>query len=239
MRDIAPTNIIFQKILTILTSWTGYSHIVEAMDQFPNMNIYLAGGAVRNVILCRKEKPKDFDFFIRGESYLLAVEKITKHGRILRGPFGSPRWFPESSAAQYCDLVSIARVDHGLGPCRDITDVLRQFDFTGNAIAVDLRTGEIFDPVNGVLDLNSRIMRGVRFDFPSEPIAPGQTLTRPAAQWFRILHYSAKLNLNIEPLTCRWLLENQHYFREYEAFVASYFTPHPQILDVFSKIAQP
>ena len=39
--------------------------------------------------------------------------------------------------------------NHGLGYCKSIIDVLKQFDFTGNAIAFDLRAQAFFDPAGG------------------------------------------------------------------------------------------
>ncbi|MFQ5853802.1 MAG: hypothetical protein ACE5JU_24860 [Candidatus Binatia bacterium] len=225
---------IFAKVRHLLESWAGYDDLIRAMDEVKGIKIYLAGGALRDTILCRKEKPKDFDLFIAGESFAHVVEKMAKRGCMLRGPFGSPRWFPKHSEDQYCDLVAIALFNHGLGPCRDIMEVLRQFDFTGNAVALDITTGKFFDPLGGYSDLSSGIMRAVRFDFPAEPIGTGYTLTRPAAVWFRILHYAITLNLAIEPVTMRWLVENDRYRGEYEAFVAALSRPHPEILKLIS-----
>lgn len=118
----------------------------------------------------------------------------------------------------------IDRFFNGLWRCEDIVDALNQFDFTGNAIAVDLRTGAIFDPQNGRRDMARRILRGVRFDYPDEPIAPGQVLTRPVVLWFRLVYYARLLGLTIEPVTKAWLNAHRAFERWRGEYAATFFT---------------
>jgi len=125
-------------------------------------------------------------------------------------------------------VVPITRFFNGLWPCENITDVLNQFDFTANGVALDLRTGQFFDPQNGARDIGKRIMRAVRFDYPDQPIAPGIPLTRPEVVWFRILHYAEVLGLKIERATHQWLQANRCYEADAEQFVAPFFPLHPQ-----------
>ena len=219
---------ISEQVRIDLLSWSGFSRIEYILTMYPNLRIYLAGGAIRDKILGRSGTRGDFDFFLSGHDYTSALAFLNKTGRMTIGPRGSPRWYPEGSSHRYCDVVATDRLDHGLGPCETMLDVLKQFDFTGNAIALDLRSHTIYDPVNGIDDLLEGIIRAVRFDFPLTSIASGQTLTHRASLWFRILHYAALLELKLEDNTLRWVKENKHLFSEYDSFVSAYFIPLPE-----------
>ena len=218
-----------------LESWPGYHVIKDFIQHNPRLEIFLAGGAVRDVVLGR-ESANDFDFFVSGDGFDSLLRNLGKLGWLESGPLGSPRWYPENSTAKYCDLVPIDRVNHGLGPCAGIQDVLGQFDFTGNAIAYDLKRSEIIDPYQGCLDLAQRTMRATRFDFPDLPLRRGSPITWRATRWFRILHYATKLGLSIEPVTYEWLRANKHYREQVDEFTAVFFRPS---LGPFERIGSP
>ncbi len=221
---------IVQPVIASLEAWPGYRALSEVIASLAELEIYLAGGVVRDSILGRKHSPHDFDFFLGGgEVVEEALTMLERYGRMWSTPFGSPRWQPVEGPV-HCDLVPIARFDDGLWPCEDIIDVLNQFDFTGNAVAVDLRTGAFFDPQNGQRDLLRRVLRAVRFDFAEEPIALGQALTRRTVLWFRLLHYASKLSLTIEPITLSWLLEHRELEHRAKAFEVAFFRPTPGYL---------
>ena len=108
--------------------------------------------------------------FLGGDSTDEILDVLESQGEMVTGPFGSPRWYPTHGTRSSWDLIPIATFWNGLWPCEDIVDVLNQFDFTGNAIAIDVRTGSVYDPQNGRRDMERRTMRAVRFDYPDEPI---------------------------------------------------------------------
>ena len=110
--------------------------------------------------------------------------------------------------------------------CENIVDALNQFDFTGNALAVDVRGDRLFDPQNGLRDMRQRLMRMVRFDYPDEPILPGNRLGRLTVLWFRILHYAAELDLAIEPVTRGWLVRHGSAERHLDVFSEDFFVPN-------------
>lgn len=93
----------------------------------------------------------------------------------------------------------ISRFYNGLWVCQNIVNVLNQFNFSGKAIAMDLRSKEFYDPMKGWTHLEHRIMRAIRFDYPEEQIKDVLRITRPAVVWFRILHYAAFLPLPSSP----------------------------------------
>ena len=214
------------RVFTALRSWAGFSTLTRIMNLFPEVDVYLAGGVVRNALLDRAENSKDFDFFLAGERVEAAIAAWAKSGSMEVGPFGSPRWYPDRSIPKYCDLARIDRFSTGLWACEDIIDALNQFDFTGNAVAVDLRSGRLFDPQNGRRDLTRRILRAVRFDYPDEPIVPGHSLSRLVVLWFRLVHYATALDLEIEPITHNWLTDRIAYRAQLPTFTAVFFAPH-------------
>jgi hypothetical protein len=227
---------IYEKVLRVLDSSAGFDAIAATMDALPKLEVYLAGGAVRDVLVSQEPISKDLDFFLGGQDVESALSHLERRGELLTGPFGSPRWFPNADRQFYCDLVPIRRFHNGLWQCEDITDVLNQFDFTANALAVDLRCGQFYNPQNGHRDLLRRIMRAVRFDYPEEPMARGARITRPAVVWFRILHYAAALNLTIEPVTMAWLKNHSRFLQQAAAFENLIFPLHQEALEPLTSL---
>jgi hypothetical protein len=222
------------EIFSILESWSGFDIVRNIMWRYPKLQIYIAGGVVRDVFLSEGSHPKDVDLFLNGPDVDQALDHLDRYGTLGTGPFGSPRWKPEGTF-QYADVIPIARFFNGLWPCEDILDVLNQFDFTCNAMALDLRSGAFFNPQNGVRDARRRLMRAIRFDYPDESIAPDNVLSRPAVLWFRLLHYAASRNLTMEPVTLSWLRDHRHFQLYQEPFVASFFPLHS---DAFALLEQ-
>jgi hypothetical protein len=215
----------FAEIRHQIELWCGYPVLDEVWRHFDDLRIYVAGGAVRNALLGITAVPKDFDFFLQGASITSVIEAFRSNGRLMTTPFGSPRWYPRGNAIQYADLIPIEDFAPGLWPCENIVDVLDQFDFTANAVAFDLRTGEMFDPQNGVRDAKRRVMKMVRFDYPYGPYVPAASLDRNAVLWFRIVHYASVFKLTFEPLTRTWVREHQNYKRHSEEFTQQFFMP--------------
>lgn len=217
------------KALKILELWAGFVWLARALEKFSKVQIFLAGGALRDIFGSENRKPKDFDFFIAGPGVEDFLDFLAHHGKLSMGPFGSPRWFPENSPDSYADIILIECFYNGLWKCEDIVDVLNQFDFTANAIALDIRTPRLFDPQNGIRDAQMRVMRAVRFDYPDEPISSCCSLSRPSVLWFRLIHYAKVLKLEIEPVTMRWLLENSRFSGDVEQFGEIFFLPNIEL----------
>jgi hypothetical protein len=213
------------KVFDKLHEWPGYETYSRVTQAFPSLEVYLAGGVVRNAVLGQDIHCKDFDLFFGGDHVDAALHVWAEDGNMKLGPYGCPRWMPRLNSGPYCDLIPIRRFTPGLWPCEDIVDVLNQFDITGNAMAFCLRSGRFFNPQNGLRDMERRILRCVRFDYPDEPFAPGQSLSRLGVLWFRMLHYASTLNLRIEPITLDWLTERVHFLSAKGAFAALFFEP--------------
>lgn len=208
----------YPEVQRLLESWSGFPVLHEALRTHADLRVYVAGGVIRNVILGLSSASKDWDFFLAGPSAHETNNLFRLRGLLAETPYGAPRWYPQGEKSQYADLIPVVDFVPGLWRCENIVDVLNQFDFTANAIAFDLRTGEAFDPQNGARDAARRIMKMVRFDYPNGPYISGATLDRNVVLWFRVLHYASTLNLEIEPLTRAWLLARgdiQIYTKEF------------------------
>lgn len=139
-------------------------------------NIFLVGGAVRDLVL--KENPKDFDFSVESNSFDEMKESIINNGFEIF--LESPQYFTIRARAK--NNWSFANIDMSHKTfdfvlCRkegeysdgrrpdsvsvgSIEDDLSRRDFTVNAMAMDA-LGNILDPWNGKEDLQSNTLKCV------------------------------------------------------------------------------
>lgn len=220
-------------VIEVCEGWSGFDNIRHIVDENSDLDWYVSGGVVRDVLSASKRKPKDFDIFVSGQRHSSILESLAVSGSIVRGQFGSPRWVPENGDGCYADIIFIDDFNNGLAHCETIVDALRQFDFTANAVAVNLLSGIVIDPVGGVFDAENKILRCVRFDFPDEPISDSLNLSRQCVLWCRLWHYAAILNFDIESLTLKWL-ENNHISKsELSRFETAFFSIDRRLIKSF------
>jgi Poly A polymerase head domain len=206
-----------------LHEWAGWWELGRLVSQYPSVRIFALGGVIRDALLRHSAPSKDFDFIVYGNGSREAVQSLSKFGRLTFGPFGSARWYP-SGTDIYADIANASDWT-SLWSCENILDVLNACDFTANAIAYDLRNGDIIDPQNGRRDIVRRQIRAVRFDFPERPVSTTCPLSQPIISWFRLLHYAQKLDMTIEPVTMQWLIRNQSYRSRKPDFSKYFFEP--------------
>ena len=151
------------------TTWHAYKALEAAGGR-----VYVVGGAVRDALLGKE--PNDFDLMCTGLStdemsrVLNALVK-QKRGRsvdvtgkdfgVLRykeGPYDEveialPRRERATGGGGHKDFMVDA--DHTMTPEED----LYRRDFTINAMAVDLQTGQLVDPFHGLDDIKTRTLR--------------------------------------------------------------------------------
>lgn len=213
------------RVRELLQGWSGFSVLNEAMQTFADTDVFIVGGVLRDLFSEANRVPRDFDFFLGGPNVDKFVSWLGERGTLGVGPFGSPRWWPEEEESRYADVISIAHFYNGLWACRNIVDALNQFDFTANAVALNLRSKELFDPQNGTLDAKRRLMRAVRFDYPDEPISQQCSLSRLSVLWTRLVHYANILNFSLDPVTRTWVQHHSHYAADAEVFGELFFPP--------------
>ena len=186
---------------------------------------YVCGGAIRNVLM-GKADVKDLDLFINlpKERFGEVVEHLKKIGWVEYGQYGAPRLYIHDEEL-YIDVVPFTNFSGYGYPIDTINGLLMNFDFTANAIGVNITTGEVYNPVNGIEDIEKKILKAVRTDFPEMPVSDNIPLSAVSVFWFRLLHYQVKLGFTLDEKTEQWIVENKHRMRDREMFVNYFFEP--------------
>lgn len=166
--------------------------LAPTMAALPELEWYLVGGCVRDVILGRGIAT-DIDLVARNVPIDRLMEELRKHGKVdLVGKAFGVLKFSRSDSSSHVDIAlprtelaggSGARRDFAVHADEELTiqDDLSRRDFTVNAMAWNIGKGELIDPFGGYADLEakrivavgrpedrfgedlSRMLRGVRF----------------------------------------------------------------------------
>lgn len=173
------------------------------------VKLFEVGGCVRDKLL--GVPSKDVDFAVEAESFEAMEQHIKAEGlkvflskpEFLTIRAGVPKGHPLRARCKDADFV-LCRKD---GPTTDgrrpdsvepgtIFDDLARRDFTVNAIAVDVQSGEVIDPHGGAADLEAR-----RLSFVGNPHA---RVEEDGLRLLRGLRFSLTKHLTIaEPLAFR------------------------------------
>ncbi|MBA3733981.1 MAG: HD domain-containing protein [Actinobacteria bacterium] len=152
------------------------------------LDAYLVGGAVRDEQLGIESK--DADFVVPGVDYDGLRAALERHGRVedleVAGRQVGARLYPKDRGVRALAPAGIEfappRAERSTGPARhdfeivadpniSIEDDMARRDFTVNAMAKRLSTGETVDPFHGADDLKNRILRTVRpRSFAEDPL---------------------------------------------------------------------
>lgn len=205
MKKIYETRL--KKLQAKLVRGSAFKFIKELFKKFPESEVYLVGGAVRDVLL-GKEKQKDFDFVVR-EVAINNLEKFLKaRGNVvLVGKnFGVFKFMPRRTKLEEAIDIALPRTEHSLGsgggykdfsvqsdPAMPVGEDLSRRDFTVNAMAWDLKNKKLVDPFGGLADLDKKILRAV-----------GESEARFKEDYSRMLRglrFAVQLNFSIEEKT--------------------------------------
>jgi len=152
------------------------------------LDAYLVGGAVRDELLGHESK--DADFLVPGVDTDGLREALAPHGKvedlIVAGRLVGVRLYPRDKTIRRLAPAGIEfappRREVSTGPGRhdfeivadaslSVEDDMRRRDFTVNAMARRLSTGQIVDPLNGRRDLERRTLRTVSpSSFAEDPL---------------------------------------------------------------------
>ena len=142
-----------------------------------DLNMFLVGGAVRD--LYRDKKSKDWDFAVEAESYEHMRDWLVENGFQIFAD--TPKYFTLRARAEHdrfqFGTLDLTRTTFDFTLCRKerdytdgrhpdvveagtIYDDLSRRDFTMNAIALD-KHGRTIDPFDGVEDIQSNLIRCV------------------------------------------------------------------------------
>jgi tRNA nucleotidyltransferase (CCA-adding enzyme) len=152
------------------------------------LDAYLVGGAVRDELLGRDSK--DADFVVPGVDYEGLHAALEPHGKVeeleVAGRRVGARLHPRDQQLRRLAPAGIEfappRAERSTGPGRhafeivadpelSIEDDMGRRDFTVNAMARRLETGEMVDPFGGAEDLRNGVLRTVRpRSFAEDPL---------------------------------------------------------------------
>jgi tRNA nucleotidyltransferase (CCA-adding enzyme) len=174
---------------------------VQELARAQDVNVYLTGGAVRDLI---SGMPiRDLDFTVEGNPVKM-VRELEKGG-------ASVVW--ESEKLRHHEVIFAGDVDGSISAAREdfyerpgvkpeyrfssIMEDLKRRDLGINAIAISLNTqsrGLLLDPMNGLADLEKQEVRVLSIHaFTNQPI-----------RLMRTLRYAARMNFKLEPRTQEW-----------------------------------
>src|ERR1700691_5369656 len=171
---------------------------VQELARSQELNIYLTGGAVRDLI--SGQPIRDMDFTVEGNPVKM-VRELEK---------GGARVTSENEKTRHYEIVFAGDVEGSLSAARDdvyerpgtkpdyrfagIMEDLRLRGFSVNAIAISLNVqsrGLLLDPTNGLADLERQEVRALSIHaFTNRPI-----------RLIRILRYCARMGAKMESRT--------------------------------------
>ncbi len=188
------------------------------------MQIYMVGGAVRDMVL--GQTPHDKDFVVVGatadEMLARGFVQVGKHFPV----FLHPDTKEEYALARKEIKTGDKHTDFKFvfGPDVTLAEDLERRDFTCNALVYDMESGKVQDLVGGLNDIKNRVLRHVNSaHFGEDPL-----------RVLRMCRFAAKLNFVIAPQTmalarqmvAAGMLQHLSPERIWQEFYKALETPH-------------
>ena len=205
-----------------------FDFLKKIKKAFPNANVYLVGGAVRDLFLSRQTK--DYDFVIRKVSVSDLKKFLSNHGTVnlVGHAFGVFKFIPSNGDVHDPFDIALPRKDFSLNtggyrdveiqtnPELDIKEDLSRRDFTINAMAIefkDLKTlpdsllkafntkkWKLIDPFNGIKDVQNKIIRAVG--------KPDSRFKEDYSRMLRGIRFVCELGFNMHDITWKAIKNN-------------------------------
>ena len=177
------------------------SKVISELSDETQINAFLVGGCVRDLMLNPLAESIDVDIMVEGDGIDFAemlarkinVPKIVPFKKFATAkiPFSEFEIEVASARLEKYDKSSRNPSEVVISNIED--DLLRR-DFTINAMAVSLNKenfGEFFDPFNGMEDLSNKILR--------TPLDSDTTFSDDPLRMMRAAYFASKLSLDIDP----------------------------------------
>lgn len=130
-----------------------------ALARARGLPVVLVGGAVRDALLSGRPEPADFDFAVQGDAIGLArqtANALDGDVYVMDAERGVARVLLPATASRPACILDFVKC-RGASWLADLQDR----DFTLNAIACDINSGELIDPLGGAADLHTGALRAV------------------------------------------------------------------------------
>jgi poly(A) polymerase len=186
--------------------------LIRQVGKEENVQVFVIGGYVRDLLLGRRSK--DIDFVTLGSGIGFA-KKAAKHlgttnlqifktfGTAMIRYKGIELEFVGARKESYDPGSRNPAVEDGT-----LDDDQNRRDFTINALAISLNTpdyGNLLDPFNGLSDLDKRLIR--------TPLNPDTTFSDDPLRMMRAIRFATQLKFNIEEGTLRSIARNRERIR--------------------------
>ena len=175
---------------------------------FPKANLYLVGGALRDLLLLRPLK--DLDFVVQNISPLSLEKWFKTRGTLcfIGTRFGVYQFktqkkktlsvdiaFPRTEKKQSTSQGGYREFIFDVNPSLLIEEDLCRRDFTINSMAYDLKQKKIIDPFDGMKDLQKKCIRAVGI--------PGERFEEDLSRMLRAIRFACELNFSVEKKTMK------------------------------------
>lgn len=177
-----------------------------------NGQIYEVGGALRDLLLGIPNKDKDL--LVTGIPMEELQDLLESHGSVQKvgKSFGVLKFRPKGAASEFD--IALPRIEKSTGkghrdfevefdPHIPVEQDLGRRDFTINAMARNLSSGELIDPFQGQKDLKNKSLRMVF----------SKTFQEDPLRLLRAIQFSARLDLTIEALTLEEMKKDAELIR--------------------------
>lgn len=170
---------------------------------YPESEVYLVGGAVRDLILNRDTK--DYDFLVRHVPAEALGKLLRRHGKVswVGKQFGVFKFYPADERFEEAIDVALPRTEDSFSngggyrdfdittdPTLTVTEDLSRRDFTINAMAAHLKKNVLIDPYSGFSDLEAACLRAVG--------EPAHRFSEDTSRVLRGLRFAAQLDLDFD-----------------------------------------
>ena len=177
------------------------SKVISKLSDETQINAFLVGGCVRDLMLNPLAESIDVDIMVEGDGIDFAeklarkinVPKIVPFKKFATAKIPFKEYEIEVASARLEKYDEYSRSPSEVVMSNIEDDLLRR-DFTINAMAVSLNKenfGEFFDPFNGMEDLSNKILR--------TPLDSDRTFSDDPLRMMRAAYFASKLSLAIDP----------------------------------------
>lgn len=194
-----------------ISNQADFSFTSKLLKQFPQTELYLVGGAVRDIIL---EKPtKDFDFVVAGVEAKELEKFLAQNGQVnlVGKSFGVFKFTPKTGSQIKSRMtfepfdIALPRTEHAgmSGGYKDfavqsnkdleIEDDLSRRDFTINALAWDLKNQKLIDEFEGLKDIKNKNIKAIG--------NPETRFQEDYTRMLRAIRFSCQLDFEIDKTT--------------------------------------
>ena len=186
------------------------SKVISELSDETQINAFLVGGCVRDLMLNPLAESIDVDIMVEGDGIDFAeklarkinVPKIVPFKKFATAKIPYSEFEIEVASARLEKYDESSRSPSEVVMSNIEDDLLRR-DFTINAMAVSLNKenfGEFFDPFNGMEDLSNKILR--------TPLDSDTTFSDDPLRMMRAAYFASKLSLAIDPSCLKSIKNN-------------------------------